>query len=150
MARLEADRVEGLAVSAIKGMLVDRIKLKEAVLSLGLYSEEIGRLLRRGQLAARRIELMDNVQLREFFLAVVPRAEVTRNGLRLLVSCHELCHFLAWDGHGIFRKSILKPMHGADRFRLIYAPAALICGHPYFILPIKARPPGSRTPDSGL
>jgi site-specific DNA recombinase len=147
---VEADRVEQLAVSAIKAFLMDRVKLKAAVLSLGLYSDQIGRLLKRGDLAARRVSLMDNVQRRELFLALVPRAEVTRTGLRMLLSCHELSSFLAWDGNGIFRKSALKPMHGADRFRLIYAPAALICGHPYFILPIRARPEGTGTPDPDL
>ena len=147
---VEADRVEQLAVSALQAFLLDRIRLKQAVLSLGLYSDEIGRLLKRGQLSARRLGLMDNIQLRELFLAMVPRAEVTRTELRLLVSCHELSRFLGWDGNGIFRKSILKPMHGADRFRLVYAPAALICGHPYFILPIKARPEGAGRPDPNL
>jgi site-specific DNA recombinase len=147
---VESDRVELLAVGAIKAFLVDRVKLKEAVLSLGLYSDEVGRLLRRGQLAARRLELLDKVQLREFFLALVPRAEVTRTGLRLLLSCFELGHFLGWDGVGIFRKSVLRSAPGADRFRLVYAPAALICGHPYFILPIRARPPATGSPDPHL
>jgi site-specific DNA recombinase len=147
---VDADRVEELAVSAIQAFLVDRIKLKEAVLSIGLYSDEIGRLLRRGALAARRLELMDNIQRRELFLALVPRAEVTRSALQLLVSCQELSRFLAWDGKGIFRKSVLQPLHGADRFRLVYAPAALICGHPYFILPIKARRQEIGNPDSNL
>lgn len=80
---------------------------------------------------------MDQAQMRELFLALVPRSEVNRSGLRLLVSCYELSRFLAWDGIGIFKKSDLVPSHGAHRFRLIYAPAFLICGHPYFALPVK-------------
>jgi site-specific DNA recombinase len=147
---VEADRVEQLAVSAIKGLFVDRVKLKEAVLSLGLYSDETARLLKKGQLAARRISLMNNVQLREAFLALVPRAEVSKSGLRLLVSCHELSQFLAWDGQGIFKKSVLKPGHGADRFRLVYAPAFLICGHHFFGLPINPCPDATSSPDPHL
>lgn len=146
---VNADRVEQLATSALQGLLVDRVKLKEAVLSLGLYSDEIRKILRKGRLAARRLSLMDKIQLRELFLALVPRAEVTRTQLRLLVSCHELSRYLAWDGHGIFQKSELRPSHGADRFRLVYAPAFLVCGHPYFALPVNPRcsEPGDPDPE---
>lgn len=119
-------------------------------MSLGLYSLEIGRLLNRGALAARRLALMDKVQLRETFLALIPRAEVTKSQLRMLVSCHELSRLLAWDGKGIFRKAVLKPLHGADRFRLVYAPAFLICGHPYFALPVKPRREAEGQPDPHL
>jgi hypothetical protein len=147
---VNAERVEQLAVSALRGLLVNRVELKKAVLSLGLYSDQIARMLRRGPLASRRIELMDNIQLRELFLALVPRAEVTTSQLRLLVSCYELSRFLAWDGAGIFTKSALRPAHGADRFRLVYAPAFLICGHPYFALPINPRSDEPGTPDPEL
>ena len=147
---VNADRVEQLAVSALQGLLVDRVQLKQAVLSLGLYSDEVRRSLRRGQMASRRISLMDNIQVRELFLALVPRAEVTGTQLRLLVSCHELSRFLTWDGQGIFKKSELRPSHGADRFRLVYAPAFLVCGHPYFALPINPRSAELGNPDPDL
>lgn len=133
---VSADRVEELAVSTLQALLVDRIKLKQSVLSLGQYSPEIARLLDRGQLASRRLAQMDKAQLREAFLALVPRAEVTKSELRLLISCHELNRFLGWDGKGIFRKTEVLPAMGADRFRMIYSPATLVCGHPYFSLPI--------------
>lgn len=147
---VNADRVEQLAVSALQGLLVDRVQLKQAVLSLGLYSDEVRRSLRRGQMASRRISLMDNIQVRELFLALVPRAEVTGTQLRLLVSCYELSRFLTWDGQGIFKKSELRPSHGADRFRLVYAPAFLVCGHPYFALPINPRSAELGNPDPDL
>ncbi|MGH6706925.1 MAG: recombinase family protein [Sphingomicrobium sp.] len=147
---VEADRVEQLAISTVRAFLNDRIKLKESIFSLGLYSDEIARFTKGGQLAASRIGRMDNVHLRELFLALVPRAEVSKSGLRLFLSCHELCRFLAWDGKSIFSRSPLKPVYGADRFRLVYAPAALICGHPYFILPMKPHPEGIGSPDPSL
>lgn len=147
---VNAERVEELAISSLQAFLGDRVKLKAAVLSLGLYSDQIAKLLRRGPLAGRRIAVMDNLQLRELFLALVPRAEVTRSQLRLLVSCYELSRFLAWDGSGVFQKCALKPSQGADRFRLIYAPAYLICGHPYFALPVNPRVGEASSPDPDL
>lgn len=132
---VNSDKVEQLAVSTLQGLLTDRIELKKTVLSLGRYSAETGRSLRKGKLAARRISLMDKPRLRELFLAVVPRIEVNRSGLHLLICPFELCRLLAWDGRGIFRKSEIRP-RGSDRFRLLYAPAFLLCGHSYFAMPV--------------
>ncbi len=47
-----ADNVEQLTIGALKALLVDRVQLKEAVLSLGLYSDEIARRLKMAR--ARR------------------------------------------------------------------------------------------------
>lgn len=146
---VNADRVEKLFLSTLQAFLVDRIKLKEAVLSLGLYSDETARILRGGQLAARRLALMDNMQLRECYLALIPRAEVTRSHLRLLVNCYELTRFLAWDGLGLFRKAQVRP-NGADRFRLLYAPAFLICTKPKYAVPVEPCGDLDCRPDEGL
>lgn len=134
---VDAERVELLTTSALKSLLVNRAALKDAVLSLGLYSDEIGRFIRKGHLAARRLDLMDRVHLRHLLIALVPRAEVTRDGLRLFISCYELCRFLAWDGVGFFEKSHVQVGPAADRIHELHAPAFLICGHPIFALPIQ-------------
>jgi DNA invertase Pin-like site-specific DNA recombinase len=134
---VSADKTEQLTVSALQAFLVDRVGLKEAVLSLGLYSDEIRQLLRMGHTSAKRLGRMDAAQLRALLLALVPRAEVNTAELRLYVSCHELGRFLAWDGVGIFEKSVLRPNRVADRVHVVHAPAYLICGHPRFALPIE-------------
>jgi hypothetical protein len=131
-----ADRVERLTVSALRALLVNRVQLKEAILSLGLYSDEIARRLKMGRVAARRVEAMDQMQVRSMLLALVPRAEVTPDELRLYVSCFELSNFLAWDGIGVFGKSVVKPSRAADRVYVVHAPAFLVCGHPRFAFPL--------------
>jgi site-specific DNA recombinase len=95
---VDAVKLELLAKSPLKAFLVDQGELRRAVLSLGLYSNAIARLLKRGRMAGRRLDLMDGPCLRQLFLALVPRAEVTKAELRLYVSCHELTRFLEWDG----------------------------------------------------
>jgi DNA invertase Pin-like site-specific DNA recombinase len=147
---VDANRVEALAKSILLDLLSDRKHLKKTVLSLGLYSDEIKRLLGNGQLAARRLQLMDPVQLRHAFLAMVPRAEVSRTELRLYVSCYDVSRFLAWDGIGLFDRDTLKPSQGADRVELIRAPAFLVCGHPYFALPIMPCKNPTAEPDKKL
>ena len=132
-----ASRTEQMVISALQAFLVNRIELKDAVLSLGLYSEQIRRLLRMGHTAAKRIGQMDQQQLRSSLLALVPRAEVTPTSLTLYVCCYELSRFLGWDGIGVFEKGVIKPSRGADRIHVVHAAASLICGHPRFALPLK-------------
>jgi hypothetical protein len=147
---VNADRTEELVVSALEAFLVDRVELKDAVLSLGLYSDEIRRILRMGHTAAKRVKAMDRQQLRALLLALVPRAEVNIAGLRLYISCHELGRFLAWDGVGLFDKSAVQPKRSADRVHVIQAPAFLICGHPRFALPIDPCPTQAGAPKPWL
>lgn len=146
---VDAERVEQLVTSSLRALLVDRAELKKAVLSLGLYSDEIRKLLKKGALAARRVAAMDRSQLRSLLLAIMPRAEVTTNGLTLYVSCLELSRLLAWDGVGVFQKS-LAPSRSADRVHVVRAPAFLVCGHPYFALPIEPCSGANNHPDPRL
>jgi DNA invertase Pin-like site-specific DNA recombinase len=134
-----ADRTESMTVAAIQAFLVNRVELKNAVLSLGLYSEDIRRLLRMGHTVARRVGGMDPKQLRSLLLALVPRVEVSTAGLKVYISCYELGRLLAWDGAGLFEKSTVRPAHVADRVHVVDAPAFLICGHPRFALPVDPR-----------
>jgi DNA invertase Pin-like site-specific DNA recombinase len=134
---VDAEHVEKVATSALKAFLVDRLQLNRAVMSLGHYSEETARLISKGRIAARRIDLMDGEHLRRLFLALVPRCEVTRTELRLYISCYELSRFLAWNGTGLFTKSDIQPREGGDRVQLISAPAQVLCGKRTYILPIQ-------------
>jgi site-specific DNA recombinase len=134
---INADKVEELAISALKGLLADRIQVKQAILSPGLYSDETRRLLRKGSLARRRFTAMGRPELRSLFLAIVSRAEAGPTGLTMHLSCFELSRFLGWDGIGVFQKSFLRPSRAADRVHELHAPPLLICGHPYFALPIE-------------
>jgi DNA invertase Pin-like site-specific DNA recombinase len=145
-----ADQTEALAISALQAFLVDRVKLKQAILSLGLYSDQIRQLLRMGHKAAKRVERMDRPHLRALITSLVPRMEVNTTGLTLYVSCAELIRFLGWDGVGFFEKCSAGPTRIADRVHTIKSPAFLICGHPRFALPIDARPLHRATPKPWL
>jgi DNA invertase Pin-like site-specific DNA recombinase len=147
---VNADRTEQLVVSALQAFLVNRVELKDAVLSLGLYSDEIRRLLRMGHTAAKRVKTMDRRQLRAVLLALLCRAEVNTAELRLYISCYELTRLLGWDGVGLFEKSVVKPTRAADRVHVLHAPAFLICGHPRFALPIDPCPAQAGVPKPWL
>jgi hypothetical protein len=136
---VDALSVEALAKSALKAFLVNRTEVKEAVLSLGRYSDETARLIKKGRVAACRIDRMDAVQLRRLFLALVPRAEVSKTELRLYVSCYELSRFLGWNGAGLFSKSALQPSQGADRVHVVSAQGHVVCGKKTYAIPLQPR-----------
>lgn len=147
---VDAVNVERLATSALRAFLADRVQLKEAVLSLGRYSDEVAALLKRGRVAARRVELMHGPQLRRLFLALVRRAEVSRTELRLYVSCHELCRFLQWNGTGLFTRTAVEPVRDADRVHLVVAAGHVVCGKRTYAVPIVPRPSEATEPKPWL
>lgn len=143
---VNADQVEGLVRTVLTGFLRDRHLLKNAVLSDNLYSDDICKLLRRGSVAARRLECMDAAQFRHVLISLVPRAEVTKGELRLLVSCGELKRFLSWDGTGCFARSPAQPKQDAQRCHVVTSPASLIRGHHRHMLHIGPRDDSSAKP----
>lgn len=147
--QVNADHVEELVIATIAAFLTDRLRLKEAIFSLGRYSDETATLIANAPLAARRLVLMERPQLRELLVAVVARADVNRSHLRLLICCYELGRFLAWDGQGLFKRATIRPK-GADRVRMLYTPANLICTRPEYAIPVRARSAENGTPDGGL
>ena len=58
---VDADNIEPLVTSALRAFLADRVQLKAAILSLGRYSDEVGRALKTGSRAARRLGDMNGV-----------------------------------------------------------------------------------------
>jgi DNA invertase Pin-like site-specific DNA recombinase len=147
---VNADQVEGLVRAVLTGFLRDRRLLKDAVLSDNLYSDDICKLLRRGNVAARRLECMDASQFRQALVSLLPRAEVTKGELRLLVSCAELKRFLSWDGTGRFAKSPAQSKPEAQRCYVVPSPACLIRGHHRHSLPVAPRDDSSRAPRPDL
>ena len=134
---VDADRIERLAISALQSFLVDRVRLREAIFSLGLYSNAIVRSLKNGALASRRLAGMDNRQIRSLLVALVPRADFDSSALRLYVCTYELGRFLSWDGVGLFAQSEVRSPEIATHVYTVEAPTALLCGEPRFRLPIE-------------
>jgi hypothetical protein len=104
-----AGEVEQLTLSTIQSFFADRALLRDTILSLGVYSSEVASALRRGQLAARRISLMDKDQLRNFIAAVVARAHVNRTHLCLLLTSYEVYRFLVGTVLACFKRRTYVP-----------------------------------------
>jgi len=147
---VDADRIEKLTISALQAFLLDRIRLKEAILSLGSYSHSIASSLGKGALAARRLAAMGNSRIRPLLLALVPRAEFDSSMLRLYVCSYELSRFLNWDGIGVFGRSKLQPPRIAEHVWVVKAPSPLLCGEPRFTLPITPCPDATAAPKPWL
>ena len=147
---INADRVEELAKSAVQAFLADRAQLIAAIMAMGEYSDSTARLLTKGHAAARRLAAMDASGTRQFFLAVILRAEATSDELRLHLSCPELLRFLQWDGSGSFCRVGLRAGAEAQKVHTIVVGAMLGCGHSIFRLPIKPCLSGAYNPNDHL
>jgi hypothetical protein len=147
---VNADNVERLARSTLTALLFDRIRLNEAILSMGLYSVEIERLLRQGPRAARLVADMDGPHLRRLLIALIPRAEVSSKKLRLYISCPELARLLSWNGVGYFLKSDGISDDGGDPVYEVAASAVLVPSKNTLSLSIKPRKSSHTAPKPWL
>ena len=148
--RVDAFQTEEMTKIALQAFLVDRPSVSSAVLSLGRYTPEVESLLLRGPEASRRIARMDRSELRHLFEALLPRIEVTRSELKLIVGCAELCRFLAWDGIGIFKRGAAVPEAHAEKIYLIKVPTNLLRERQYAPVPISPRSSDAVAPDEVL
>lgn len=148
--RTGADEVEGLAMTALRAFLSDRPALSDALATLGIYDAGTERALKAGPVVARRIARLDPSALRPLLRAVLRRAELDRERLRLFVSCFELSRLLAWDGVGLFQPASEIPARVRDRVHIIDSPSAIVRENRQVVLPVTAAAGRHGTPDPRL
>lgn len=149
--RTNADEVEGLALSAIRHLLSDRPRLADALAALGTYDAATERALRAGPQVAQRLGRIDRTGLRPLFQALIRRAELDRERLRLYLIPHEIARLLAWDGVGIFKPVTDIPARQLDRVHIVEAAGAIVRETGRLVLPVtRADPARSCAPDPKL
>ncbi|MFC4293548.1 recombinase family protein [Novosphingobium tardum] len=101
--RSHAGRLEELVIAAVSEFLADRLKLRNALKSLGLFGDELDSLAIQGKSAAQNLEGCPAESLAELFAALLLRIEVGQDHLSILFRSIELRRFLLWDGKSGFR-----------------------------------------------
>ena len=144
--RTNAVEVEQLALAAFRAFLCDRPALGGALSSLGTYKDDAERSMRSGPALSARIGKMEAGGLRHICQALFRRAELDRERLRLMISCHELSRLLAWDGIGTFRRGVQAPSRQAGRIHLLDIPASIVRETRVVMLPIVPVSPAMRFP----
>lgn len=101
--RSNAGRLDSLVIAGVTNFLTDRKALRTALRGVGLYGDELDRLVLRGPDAACRLEATPQAQLAEVFAALATRIEVAEERVTIDLRTLELRRFLEWDGASAFR-----------------------------------------------
>ncbi|MEQ7874736.1 recombinase family protein [Sphingomonas sp. ASV193] len=135
----DADRAEEMTKAGLVALLRNRAELTNAVLSGNEYSDKIVKALRRGNIAAKRVESASGLPLREIFATVLPRVDIDLAGLKLRVCIPNLIRFLRWDGSGSFQSLISGGTESSSRIYTVEVPVTLLCGKRIFSIGIEPR-----------
>lgn len=100
--RTKAERMDALALAALRTFLLNRGRLRAALLAHGIFGEELDRLTLRGGAAERRLGDIPAHGLRALFRALFLRIEIAPDAVTMHGRPIELVRFLRWDGQGAF------------------------------------------------
>lgn len=135
---VEAGRVEDAALAAVGGLLRDRAGLRDAVLAMGEYSQDISLALRRGSAAAGRLQKINRPALRDALLQLVARIDLSPSELRLHIRCAGLVRFLKKEE---LPSDSPAPVESTKIHTIVCPVVGLVCGRRIFALGL--------TPSSG-
>lgn len=101
--RTLAEPLEKLIVAAIASMLVDRERVRDMLLRLGIVDRSLNKLMAAGARTAKVFQSASIRQAQCVLKALVERIELSSTSIKIVVRMPELPRLLAWDGIGFFR-----------------------------------------------
>ncbi len=101
--RCNADQLDRTVLAAVCQFLGDRGKLRGAFKSLGLFGDELDRLVIRGKVIGEFIESTRKEWLPDLFKALLQRVDIAEDVVSITFRAIELRRLMAWDGKTAFR-----------------------------------------------
>lgn len=101
--RSSAAELDELAIASVAEFLSDRVKLRKALKSLGLFGNELNALAAKGTATADRLIMTPKPKLKELFKAIVFRVELGEDQLSIEFRMLEVRRFLEWTSEMSFR-----------------------------------------------
>lgn len=101
--RSSADELEAVVLASVAELLGDRIKLRMALRSLGLFGEELDRLAEKGAATSDRLVATPKRHLKELFKAIVHRIELGEDQVAIEFRMLEVRRYLEWNSEMSFR-----------------------------------------------
>lgn len=138
IARARAAQLEQLVIESLKALLSDRVQLRLLLMKVGLFGPELDRLSSEGLVSAVGMQRMSVRQLGCALRALLQRAEVHREVVRIVVRLDALAPFLSWDGVGLFALSELE-LARAKQSHIIDIPASVDRQRRGHCLPVSPR-----------
>lgn len=101
--RTHAGRFDALVTSAIVEFLRDRIRLRQALRTLGIANDELEKFAALGDSAATRLKETKPQFLEEVYKALTTQIEIGRDHVTISIRPFELHRFLGWKDQTAFR-----------------------------------------------
>ena len=100
--RTRADRLDRLALATLSAFLEDRVRLRAALSTYGLFGADLDTLVGRAAAAIERLGSFPSNRFEMLFSALFLRIDVSPTKFTMHVRVIELRRFLEWDGQGAF------------------------------------------------
>lgn len=123
--RVRADQIEKLVAESLKSFLTDRVEIRLLLMKCGVVGGQIEELAGRGAESAVRLDRLTVRQLYCVLAALLQRAEVHEEFVRLIIRQNAIPLYLGWDGGGLFVLNELELMR-ATQCHTIDVPASLL------------------------
>ena len=101
--RSSADELDALVLASVAEFLTDRIKLRKALKSLGVFGEDLEDLAGKGAGSSERLMSTPKPQLKKLFTAIVHRVELGEDQISIDFRMLEVRRYLEWRGEMSFR-----------------------------------------------
>jgi DNA invertase Pin-like site-specific DNA recombinase len=136
--RARAEPLEGLIVSAVKTLLLDKPAVRAGLLRLGYYDNRLDELAERSELAALRLGRLSQDKLRDVLRGVIVRIELSTMTVRLVLRWNGIARFLAWHGVARFDPDD-ETWQNCDKTELLELPLGAARSARKLYLPIEPR-----------
>lgn len=101
--RSGAKELDALVLASVAEFLSDRVKLRKALKSLGIFADELDALAEKGVATSERLMATPGPQLKELLKAILHRVEVGEEHLTFEFRMLELRRFIEWRSEMGFR-----------------------------------------------
>lgn len=148
--RSSADQLDAVVLAAAAEFLCDRIILRKALKSLGLFGQNMETLAEKGPAASEHLMATPKPHLKEIFKAIAHRVELGENQVSIEFRMLEVRRYLDWKGEVSFRGRPSNWSLSDGRYDHVVAVRAVTAGRwpSLHIKPRKASSTG--TPDKKL
>lgn len=101
--RSSADELDALVLASVVQFLSDRIKLRKALKTLGVFGEELESLAAKGAQTSERLMSTPRPHLKELFSAIVHRVELGEDQVAIEFRMIEVRRYIDWRSEMSFR-----------------------------------------------
>jgi site-specific DNA recombinase len=136
--RAQADHLERLVLEALKGLVLDRTRIRPILMQANVFGSALEDLSNLAPAAAARLGKLAIRQLSGAMKALLTRVEVAEDCVRVIIRAYALAKFIGWDGVGFFKLSDLE-LRRATRVHVLALPVSVMRQRRTSWLPVERK-----------